>query len=1296
MKNIKRLLSVILILTLIIPSLIFAEGTNKSVDPKKIINYNLKEEKFQGEENIEDDDEVRVVVELKEEPAISFATKKDVEYSNLRETEKANLEKRIETLQESVKREISRKKVNLFVDRNFTTVFNGFSGRMKFEDIEKVEKLPQVKKVYISNEYERPITEPNNESSNDMIGAFPTWKIGYKGEGMVIAVIDSGVDPKHRDMVLNKDTDFALGEKEVNNLIREKDLKGRYYTTKVPYGYNYYDQNHVIKDEGSQASHHGMHVAGIVGANGDVENGGVQGVAPESQILAMKVFSNDPEYATTFDDVYLEAIDEAIKLGANGLNMSLGSPSGFYEYDNPVNVAITNSVNNGLVCAISAGNSGHIAHGWGLPFQDNPDIGLVGTPGLSYDSIQVASIENMSITSNYLSYEKEIKDDIAVLPENTVIIQGKAYDLNYLNTTVEAQRHLVDTRKNNEEVYIKLDENKITNLYNEELEDYSVLPDTVLYYGEDGVELECIIIEGDNGETETVKVPMSLAGNISPSEVFEDEVEFVDCGIGSLEDFEGKEMEGKIALMIRGDLPFTDKIMNAENTGAAGVIIFNHKEGGEELINMAYPDEGQIPAVFIGYNGGSDLLSLKEKYIRFPKDTIKSSNPNGGQMSDFSSWGTTPSLELKPEITAPGGQIYSTLQDDKYGVMSGTSMAAPQVAGGSALVSQYIKTSDKYKGLTLEEQSRLAKILLMNTSNIVLDENQLPYSPRKQGAGIMNLQSAVNTPVRVVNSANNEAKVELKDFDSTTFTMELKAINDHNENITYAIDTTTLTNAVDSGYNLLVEREMDVNVNGPTEITVPAKGETSFSITVDISPDGELYRNMFVEGFVSLVEITDSHPNLSVPFVGFYGDWNEPEILDGMRDLEEESYYGAAGMIDSEFYYMSPGKAAISPGTDSGVINGTDTITPVLSFMRNAEEVKYTIENSEGRTLRTIATEEFVRKNYIDGSRQRPHYSLSLDRTWDGKARGRIVADGLYYYSIKSKISYGDRAEWQEKRIPVYVDTKAPEVENIIYDNVRDTISWNGKDETSGIYGFNIWVNGNLVGSVDGEEGKEDYEFAIGEFIEGIENPIIYIVAFDYAFNAGIYEIELDGVLPEIHLTKPELLEVFNTKEVEFEGTVSNIDSGLTIKIAGEEVPVVKDGSVWKFNKVFSFEDGYQEVKVEAFTTKGGYMSYVRRFFVDTTPPELEVKVKDRDSASDEVELEITMRDNFPSLLLHLWDSEEYRIDDRDLVGDIKPIEKTINIPVYLDRGLNIIPITLTDFGGNQTTIEVEVYRTTK
>ena len=277
---------------------------------------------------------------------------------------------------------------------------------------------------------------------------------------------------------------------------------------------------------------------------------------------------------------------------------------------------------------------------------------------------------------------------------------------------------------------------------------------------------------------------MIVASPKNPSDVLKHPVEYVDCGFGLPEDFEGKNLQNKFAIVQRGQNPFTEKIMNAQNAGARGIIVYNHEAGGDALINMMYPDSeedgyGEIFAAFIGHSDGMALLEREEKTIRFPKGTITVPNPDAGYMSDFSSWGTTPDLQLKPEITAPGGMIYSTLQNDKYGTMSGTSMSAPQVAGGSALVMEYLEKHDSYKDLSKEEKSRLAKVLLMNTANILENPNSgTPYSPRKQGAGVMNLADATTALTRVVNNANGLAKVELKELDDTSFEFELKVIND--------------------------------------------------------------------------------------------------------------------------------------------------------------------------------------------------------------------------------------------------------------------------------------------------------------------------------------------------------------------------------------------------------------------------------------------------------------------------------------------------------------------------------------
>ena len=110
-------------------------------------------------------------------------------------------------------------------------------------------------------------------------------------------------------------------------------------------------------------------------------------------------------------------------------------------------------------------------------------------------------------------------------------------------------------------------------------------------------------------------------------------------------------------------------------------------------------------------------------------------------MSDFSSWGIAPDLGIKPEISAPGGQIFSTLNDDSYGMMSGTSMATPHVAGGSALILE--RVDKDFPNLHGKDRVDMAKKIMMSTSVPVYEEVLNAYSetpsPRKQGAGVMNL-----------------------------------------------------------------------------------------------------------------------------------------------------------------------------------------------------------------------------------------------------------------------------------------------------------------------------------------------------------------------------------------------------------------------------------------------------------------------------------------------------------------------------------------------------------------------------
>lgn len=1238
-NKISRFLSILLVLTLIFPGFVFADNQdnqgNQRIAEKVLLEKamekfqpKLEEGRIKLEDNLErffdKNDEVRVIVELKTSPSIVQASERNMSYREMSRSTINDIERKIELEQKNVKNDILSRKIDMEFLNSFKTAFNGFSGKVKYEDIKVIEKLPLVKKVYIASEYERPEIEPNMDTSNDMIGSIPTWNTGYEGEGRVIAIIDTGIDPNHRDMVLSEETNPRLTEETVE----DKDLLGRYYTEKVPYGYNYYDLNNEIRDLGPEASMHGMHVAGTAGANGNTEDGGIRGVAPEAQLLAMKVFSNDPIYATTFSDIYLVAIDEAIRLGADVLNMSLGSTASFYIPDSAENIALTNATNNGIVCSVSAGNSGSMTYGWsatnyGYPWQENPDIGVVGAPGLNKDTIQVASIENTH-------------------------------------------------KKENSLIYVK-----------------------------DGEE---------HG------IAMAIAGEINPATVLSGSQEFVDCGDGSPEFL--TEVEGKVALVVRGgNTPnFVDKIANAQNAGAAAIIVRNHQAGGEELINMATPDVQTIPAVFIGYTDGVALLELENKEVTFTDELISIPNPSGYLMSDTTSWGTTPSLELKPEITAPGGYIYSTLNDNKYGTMSGTSMAAPHISGGAALIMEYIKEHEVYSSLSLSEQTRLAKVLLMNTANVILDEDGIEYSPRRQGAGLMNLYGAINTPVRVVDATTNEAKVELKDFENTEFTMTFKVINETDSDAEYDVDIAVLRDYIHPlGLNLLASDYIyDADIDAPETITIPANEEVEFDVTIDIGTDESIYWNMFVEGFVTLTDPEDNYPTLSVPYVGFYGDWGEPSILDGMRFIDPEgySYFNMSGMLcwDAEgngYYYTTP-TIYMNPGTEAGFINGTGNIMPYLSFMRNSETVDYNILDKEGNLLRTILMQEYVRKTYVNGGQNQP-VRMITNAEWDGEVNGQVVPDGEYFYEIAARVHY-DGSDVQSKKIPIKVDTVGPSIDNLAYNPETGMLTWNSSDKGIGILGFMFMINGEILEEeAVGEPNKASYEFNISQYINELGSYEIAVISIDELLNMDVAMVTYvkDNADAHIYIYSPSLFGEYDTSEVLFEGYVTNfaaLDKVVINEIEEADIQFIENvelrhpddpstiiytGPAYKFTKSLTLADGYQEVKVEAISKTGASSSLVRRFYVDTTAPELEVVLNEINKISKTAELDISMYDNLGNLYLYKGDSQVYIHEEPLAIPN--PSEKVINLTVELEEGENPFVFTLRDSIGHETVKEINI-----
>lgn len=93
------------------------------------------------------------------------------------------------------------------------------------------------------------------------------WDNGYKGQGMVVAVIDSGADTNHKDFSKAPESP-AISKEDADKKISELGY-GKYASEKFPFVYNYASRdNNWVKDDGPGASEHGQHVAGIIGADG--------------------------------------------------------------------------------------------------------------------------------------------------------------------------------------------------------------------------------------------------------------------------------------------------------------------------------------------------------------------------------------------------------------------------------------------------------------------------------------------------------------------------------------------------------------------------------------------------------------------------------------------------------------------------------------------------------------------------------------------------------------------------------------------------------------------------------------------------------------------------------------------------------------------------------------------------------------------------------------------------------------------------------------------------------------------
>ncbi len=395
-------------------------------------------------------------------------------------------------------------------------------------------------------------------------------------------------------------------------------------------------------------------------------------------------------------------------------------------------------------------------------------------------------------------------------------------------------------------------------------------------------------------------------------------------GYGLEVSFTGLDLEGKVALIKRGgDVTFEDKVLNAKRANAAAVIIYNNVYGD---IAMTVGNKIDIPVVSISKDEGDYLASKETGTLYFNAD-----NQAGPFMSDFSSWGPNPDLKLKPDITAHGGNIWSSIPGGGYEKLSGTSMASPNMCGIIVLIRQYVK-DNFFDGQNTPETACMIRDMVnrltMSTATIALNEYGNPYSPRKQGAGIADLVKATTTGAYLWVDGIDKTKLELGDDPTRTgvYEMSVNLTNLSDSAVSYNLGSYAMTEGLSADKKYVSERaymlshtcEFSVSngtLSGNT-VSVEAGKTAVITATVKLSSADKAYLNesfvngMYVEGYITLDNTVAEGVDLNAPYLAFYGDWADAPIFDKDFYLVETEAYNNAidydDKIKADYYATTP------------------------------------------------------------------------------------------------------------------------------------------------------------------------------------------------------------------------------------------------------------------------------------------------------------------------------------------------------------------------------------------------------
>ncbi|MGN0294190.1 MAG: S8 family serine peptidase [Lachnospiraceae bacterium] len=1128
-------------------------ATGEDVSFEQVDNSTVKSSAIQRDpfstdtpaENFKSTDTVRVSIVLNDKSTLDAGYDSEDIASN---TDAMDYRTKLKNNQKSVEKKINKATgKTLKVQWNLTLAANIISADVKYGDISKIESVSDVQEVIVETQYLPCETVDTADpdmaiSSGSMTGTTAAWAKGYTGAGSRIAIIDTGLDVEHQSF----DNDAFLyslkqdaSQKRIKyssyykslNLLDTRSISRAmkylnantvsqgtysaddlYLTEKIPFAFNYVDVNTNVSHLKDTTTEHGSHVAGIAAANRYVktDNGFeealdsvyVAGTAPDAQVLVMKVFG---ENGGAYDSDYMAAIEDAILLGCDAVNLSLGSASAGMTTSTTYQDLLDNLRKTNTVISISAGNSGAWSDNsyFGALYSDDVNYHTGGSPGTYANALTVASVDN----DGMIGY--------------TFDVAGNSY-------------------------------------YYTETSGYTNEPLRTLASG------------GDAGTYDYI---------------------FID-GVGNKEDYTGMDLEGKIVFCTRGEITFSEKANNAAELGAAATIIYNNQPGtiSMNLSDYMYP----APAVSIYQSDGAAIKAAGTEQTTDDgltyytgKITINANASVGKAdsdyytMSSFSSWGVPGDLTLKPEITAPGGNVYSVAGrnltssgvaggTDQYELMSGTSMAAPQVTGMSADLIRYIEENRLFqKKMT---NRALAQSLLMSTATPMVSPEGYTYSPMQQGAGLANLENAMNAATCILMDSNATAsasdgkvKAELGDDPEKTgtYSFSFTMNNLTRSKQTYKLSGEFFTQELDKEYGGLFLYEsteklnpavtFTVNKKKTSSVTISPRKSVSVTVTIKLSSSDRKFledyiNGAYVEGYVYAKPANGKTSAHSIPVLGYYGNWTDASMYDrgsyleyayGLENLPPYLYdsngiygngYSVSFAGDSSEYFFGGNlyadEAEYNPERNALNNRNGDSINSVYyTLIRNAGRRSMVISDAEtGEAYLSGELGEQYAAYFNDDTGSWSAAQSSIGLNWAGTdAEGNPLPEGTtveltltaapeYYRTEDGTYDFSSLGDGAAFSTQLTIDNTAPELLEITKDEEQGSITCSVKDNQyiAALYLYADDGDGDAIASC--AVGTPDTELTLGE---GLDADVYLVQAIDYAGNASTYRVFLNEDVTE-------------------------------------------------------------------------------------------------------------------------------------------------------------------------------------